>query len=422
MNTNLQALVSALLLLAFSFYSLLENALSRMTPMDFKLLQADSGNRSRARLSALLQASRAEVLIPLVFLLQLLLVAFTLTLYDLLQKSAAPNPAGLTVAAVGLVVLLAGHLTPWALLRGERTLLVARLYPAFRPLHAVLHVVCRPLIAVARRRENPEPAANEGPDEVSDAEVKAYLDVGEEEGIFEPGEGAIIRQVVEFGDTMVREVMTPRPEMTAIRENATLQELKDLVTASRHSRIPVYRDTIDSVTGTVYVRDLLAAYSFETSGDPLDSIVRPAFFVPETKKVAELLREMQNRGELMALVVDEYGGIAGLATLEDLLEEIVGEIRDEDQPEEEEIAEPSPGEFILNGDTEIGRLGDKLGLDLYDESYNTVAGMVIAHLGRFPRKDETISMSGLNFHVLEVDSRKVLRIRITREQTPNLSE
>lgn len=418
MKPDLQVLIAVALFIGHAYFSLLDNAIGRLTPLEIRLIPERFKDWKKDRILTLLNRSKSDVQVPLVFLVRVLLVAFALVVFNLLSALGAPQPFTLTVAGVAAAVFLSGHLIPWAAIRGDIPLAVRRLSPVFRPFHRLLHPLCYPILVIARRREAEEETEETEGAEATEAEVQAYLDVGEEEGIFEPEEQKLIRQVVEFGDTMVREIMTPRTEITALKETATLQELKDLISQSRHSRIPVYRDGLDTIMGTVHVRHLLAAYSAETANDPIGDMIRPAFFVPETKKVPELLREMQSRGDNLAVVVDEYGGVAGLVTLEDLLEEIVGEIRDEDQHEEEAIVEESPGVFVLKGETEIGRLEERVGVDLYDETYNTAAGMVITHLGRFPAPDETFECRGLRVTVLEVDSRKVLKIRVAKAGPP----
>jgi magnesium and cobalt transporter len=167
------------------------------------------------------------------------------------------------------------------------------------------------------------------------------------------------------------------------------------------------------------MRNLLARYTAEAASEPIDDLIRPATFVPETKRVSELMREMQQQVEHMAIVVDEYGGVAGLVTLEDLLEEIVGEIRDEDQPEEVTIRHEGDA-WIMDGDTELGDIEQAIGLDLWDEAYNTIAGLIIKQLGRLPQPGETLTTSGVQIEVLDVDDRKIQRVklRLIHEENP----
>jgi len=196
--------------------------------------------------------------------------------------------------------------------------------------------------------------------------------------------------------------------------NATQEELRALIVKSRHSRIPVFEGSIDAIVGVVYVRHLLAGYSSQDPGTSLKGLIRPALFVPETKRVAELLREMQAKGEQMCIVVDEYGGVAGLVTLEDILEEIVGEIRDEDQPVEVDIHADGENTYLMNGDTDLWDVQETLGVDLEEEGYNTIAGLIIKELGRLPKHDEVLRIDGLEIQVLAVDSRKIHRVRVRK--------
>lgn len=394
--------------------SVVDNALSRMTRVDVKLLLDQ--RRDIAHRFVLSQISRGKfrVVIPLHVMTHFTMLLMTLCLFDLLRGAVGSSTwAGLaTLVSMGGIVLVFHHILPWAISPGDPIPALLRLMGAVTPVVLVGYALCLPIINLAARRQIGATADLDDDGEISDEEVQAYLDVGAEEGIFEREESRIIQQVVEFRDTIVREVMTPRTEMVAIRDSSTLDDLKNLMVQSRHSRIPVYRETVDSITGVVYVRNLLAQPSMDSVISGAGELVMPAFFVPETKRVPELLREMQNRGEHLAVVVDEYGGTAGVVSLEDLIEEIVGEIRDEDQPAETEIAKEPDGSLVMRGDTEISDVEDLLNVDLYDEAYNTVAGMVIKHLGRFPRKDEVVNVRGVEVRVLEMDSRKIRRLRI----------
>lgn len=410
----LEALAVAMALVALAIYATLENTLARMTRVDVKLLLDRRREHAADRVIGALAKGKYQVMIPLQFFLQLLLVTLGLLVFLLLDHFRLPYPFPATILTLALLIFVLRHWIPWALAENEPERVFLRLLPFLRPVYHLFRLPCHPAIVLAARRQLSPADPEDGDEDISEEEVQAFLDVGEEEGIFEQAESRIIQQVVEFGDTIVREIMAPRTEMVAIRHNATKEELKNLMVQSRHSRIPVYRDRIDAVVGVVYVRQLLAKYSSESLAEPIDDIVMPAFFIPETKKVSELLREMQNRGEHMAIVVDEYGGVAGLVTLEDLLEEIVGEIRDEDQPEEIAIHREGDDVYVMDGDTGLDEIGQALGVDLYEDGYNTIAGIVIKQLGRFPVPDETIVLKGLQIQVLDVDSRKIRRVRIRR--------
>lgn len=406
-------------LVVITVYAVVENTLSRMTRVDVKLLLDRMKNRPPDRVLAQLAKGKFRVLIPLQFFLHFLQVLLALVIFSILELLQVPFRLPLTLLAMLGLVLLLHQWIPWAMAGAEPEKTFARLIGFLRPVYYVFSVLGFPVIRLAARRHEALEETEDGEDEISDEEVQAFLDVGEEEGIFEQEESKIIQQVVEFGDTIVREVMTPRTDIVAVSSTATMEELRQLMVQSFHSRIPVYKERIDAIVGVVYMRNLLARYTAEAGTEPIDDLIRPATFVPETKRVSELMREMQQQVEHMAIVVDEYGGVAGLVTLEDLLEEIVGEIRDEDQPEEVTIRREGDA-WVMDGDTELGDIEQAIGVDLWDEAYNTVAGLIIKQLGRLPQPDETLTTSGVQIQVLEVDDRKIhrVRLRLIHEDNP----
>jgi putative hemolysin len=261
--------------------------------------------------------------------------------------------------------------------------------------------------------------------------LQALIDVGEEEGIIEEDEGEMIQSIIRFGDRTVVEVMTPRPNIVAIEARATLQEVRDLIVQSKYSRLPVYQEQLDDIFGVIYVRDLLSYWASEGT-DSLKKkrageIARKQLYeVPETKPIDELLREMQKAKVQMAVVIDEFGGVAGLVTLEDLLEEIVGEIEDEDEPEpqetEVEILSEADGSYVVRGQVEVGKVERVFAAELAADDFTTVAGLVINQLGHLPAIGETLDFHGLHFEVLEADERRVSRVRIRPQMVETPAE
>ncbi len=237
-----------------------------------------------------------------------------------------------------------------------------------------------PAIAVRSEASRRSPAKRPRPEEHIDALILA----GEEEGIIEKGDRELIQSVVAFGDKTVREVMTPRPRVVAIRQDATLEELRQLVINEQFSRIPVYEDNIDQITGFVHVRDMFELSDEERARRNVRDIMRPIRAVPETKPVNDLLREMQEEGAHMAVVVDEYGSTAGIVTMEDMVEEIVGEIHDEHEPERDFRQDPD-GSYVVSGSFDLGRLEDLLDFHPDEETESTtVGGLVTEWLGHVP--------------------------------------
>jgi CBS domain containing-hemolysin-like protein len=278
-------------------------------------------------------------------------------------------------------------------------------------------VFVRFFFSVASLAEQPA-----SPEEESEADVEALLEAGEDEGILEESDRDLVRSAVEFGDKLVREVMTPRPDVFAVREETTLEQFLYLLRVNNFSRVPVYSGSLDNVTGIAFAHDLLQIADAEAHTQTVASIKRPAVFVPETKRGYELLREMQREKQHMRIVIDEYGGVAGLVTIEDLLEQIVGNIRDEhevDVPIEEPQREPHgvwlvPGSFPVNQLSSL--FGEQPGLTDLDEAYEatTLGGLVSEIEGRIPLPGEVVQLEsvGMKIEVVASTGRRVERLRV----------
>jgi len=252
--------------------------------------------------------------------------------------------------------------------------------------------------------------------EASEEEIDVLIEEAEEEGIIEKEEGVLLKSVMEFGDTTVREIMTPRVSMICISKNATIQKLREVVIEEKHSRIPVYRDRVDNIEGTIIAKDLLEYSDDSHRGDPITPLIRPVFFIPESMKVSELLKEFQQRKQKIAIVVDEHGGVSGLVTMEDLMEEIVGEIQDEYDEDEAQILKQNHLDYIVGGDAEVEELEDLFGQELASDNFITVGGLITHRLGRFPDKDEKIEIDGLELEILEVDQKRIKKLRIKKKE------
>ncbi|HTC48943.1 MAG TPA: hemolysin family protein [Candidatus Aquilonibacter sp.] len=259
-------------------------------------------------------------------------------------------------------------------------------------------------------REEPETAAEA---------VDALIEAGQEEGIIQEGDRDLIQSVVEFSGKTVREAMKPRPEMFALPMETTVERFIQMLGQKHYSRVPVYQESIHNIKGVVYAQDVLQVPDSEASKRTLESLMRrDVYFVPESKLGSDLLREMQKNNIRMAIVVDEYGGVAGLVTIEDLVEEIVGEIRDEH--EKPEIVRENPESYIVSGGMDVDRLAELFGTKPEGKESATIAGLVSELAGHIPQKGETVDEDGLHFEVLESTSRKVERVRITLVQPRQL--
>ena len=378
--------------------------------------------RSNAFLREIL-GNRVRFSLTLSAVIQMLLIAFSV-LVTSISLRLFPQPQFVFVAVLaGLIV--AGIFRQFiprliSLRNPEGKLLL--LLPILRPFYRVLTVAAEPwhksFDRLRRKEQTAEEIAEEDEEDNGD-DIQALIDVGEAEGILEKQEGRLIHTVIEFGDTTVSEVMTPRTEIVALPKEATVGEARDLIIESKYSRLPVYRDQIDNVEGLRYVRDLLQCWPENKTDEPITQFMRPAYFVPETKSVADLLEEMQKARVMLSMVVDEYGGVAGLVTVEDILEEIVGEIEDEDTTGEEivEIVEAGDGYYEVLGSTEIGKIERLFDMEIEDDDFTTIAGLVIGEKGCVPPAGTRMTFRGLDVEVLEADDRRIGRVRLRRAQT-----
>jgi putative hemolysin len=316
---------------------------------------------------------------------------------------------GWTLGALVLVYLWVMDLAlPTLLSSPDPATWIQRLFPLYAPAHPLLLPFIAPLARRLAREE--QESRREGEDqEVSDDAVTALLEEGEAEGILEAEDRELIRNVVTFGDTVVREVMTPRTRIVALPATATVEEAWNAFRESRHSRLPVYEGTIDHVEGILLLKDLMQ----HRRDRPVEvrSLLKAPFFVPESKPVADLLREMQRARIQLAIVVDEFGGMSGVVTLEDLLEEVFGEIRDEHEGPGE-VVETGSGVFEVSGQIHVEDLAERLGLAWERDGFDTLGGLVMARLGRVPVPGDEVEVEGARLRVLQMDGARILQVRV----------
>jgi len=327
------------------------------------------------------------------------------------------------VLFLGAEVMIAMQFLPFLLLASASGAWIAPLVPLVRlllfltwPFYSVLN-----LFASILRLSEEEPTAPETEQQA----IEALVDAATEEGIIEQDEARLIEQVVEFGEKRVREVMTPRPDVIAIPSTATIEELRERIVETKFSRLPVYGKSPDDVLGIVVAKDMLEIPDREASRRSVRELVRPALFVPETKFGSELLKEMQRKNQHMAVVIDEYGLLAGVVTVEDLVEEIVGEMAEEDHRPVPDVIRESNGALVLRGSVPVDKIAELFGVDpdtLTGESNAaTVAGLLNGLTGHVPRTGEILELAGLRFEVLEANQRKVLRVRARRTAADSAS-
>lgn len=419
--------VSFLLLLALTFLATVDMAFGQLSDIGLRRLAAEAEEHPKARYAPLLNEileNRSRFSFTLSAAIQILLVAFTVLVTFVSLRWFSRAAFGLTVS-LALTLVLAGIFRQFiprliSLRNPESKLL--RLLPWVAPFYRVLSFAAEPWHRSfdRMRRDDVEEAVSEEDEEDNGDDIEALIDVGEAEGIIEEEERELIQSAIEFGDTRVGEVMTPRTEIVALPNTATVRQARDLIIESRHSRLPVYRDQIDNIEGIVYVRDLLPLLSLGKSDSPITPFIRPVYFVPETKPVDKQLQEMQKARTYMSIVIDEYGGVAGLVTVEDILEEIVGEIEDEDisGQELEEIVPAGDGAYDVMGSTEIGKIERLFDMEI-EADFTTIAGLVIAEKGSLPRRGELLILRGLEVEVLDADEKRIGRLRLKQAAEPS---
>ena len=317
--------------------------------------------------------------------------------------------------ALAAFVLVFEMLVPLVIAGRDPERVLELLLPSFAPLARALGPMTRLIarIVPSTRRGGPPPTPDEAAEEMNDT-AKAYIDTAEQEGLIEGEERRLLQSIVDFGDTLVREVMTPRPDIVAIRDTATVGDVRALFREEEYSRFPVYKESLDNIAGFVFVKDLVVLSTADDSR-PVTTLLRPAVVVPETKRVPELLKQFQRQQTQCAIVVDEYGGTAGLVTIEDLLEEIVGEIRDEYDVESEPIVDEGGGRWVFSGKVNIDEVRQRLNVEIDREGFETVGGYLLSHLGRVPAVGEKLEMDGLTVEVLDAERRRINKVRMWRK-------
>lgn len=399
-----------------------KSALDELSDVSLRLLASEHQNSPRGTFLRSVVDNLGRFSFTITFGIHLAISSIAILITSLTFKLGIQHFLTLSFGLVVLTLILVRLVLPLLLTQNDpsRTLLFLR-YPlklVYPPLSLVGHPIYS-LLRGLQREETPE-EEEEDEEEDSESELQALLDVGEEEGIIEEDEGEMIQSIIRFSDRTAGEVMTPRTKIIAVEASTSLEAVRDIMIDSKYSRLPVYREQIDQIEGIIYVRDLLSYWAKGEGNQTAIELARPTYFIPETKPTDELLREMQKAKAQMAMVIDEYGGIAGLITLEDLVEEIVGEIEDEDEPEpniaEQEVSETGEGEYLVRGDVEIGKIERLYDAELAADDFSTVAGLVINQLGHLPEVGEKLFYNGIEFEIAEADERRISKVLLRRLQ------
>jgi putative hemolysin len=423
MQNQIELTLTLLLLVGLSLLATVDMAFGQLSDVGLRRLITEAEERAKLRTSAFLKQvleNRPRFSFAISATIQILLVIIAVLVTSISLSSFQQDRFVLFGLLSGLV--LAGifrQIIPLFISTRDPEGTLLFLLPVIRPLLPLMAFAADPfhrLFDRSRRKEQELENGDEDEEQDAGDDIQAFIDVGEAEGILEEEEGELIQSILEFGDTRVSEVMTPRPDIVAVSATSTVREARDIMVESKYSRLPVYREQIDNVEGLIYVRDLLQRWAEGNEDGPISPMVRPVYFVPETKPVADLLEEMQKAHEQLAMVIDEYGGVSGLVTVEDILEEIVGEIEDEDIAGEElnDIVEQDDGCYEVLGSTEIGKIERLFDMEIEADDFTTIAGLVINESGKVPQPGEQLSFRGLELEVLEADERRIGRLRVKR--------
>jgi putative hemolysin len=412
-NGNLVLIVVIGMLFVLSgVMALAETAFVRISRIRLMNL-ADEGDRRAERLLRLLERPEQTLNSVLLVLLACQMISATL-LGTLLEPSFGTLGVVLGMVIEIFVVFTFFEVAPktFAVQHAERAAMAVSGLLAFVTRFFPLRILTRGFIGVANI-VLPGRGLRGGPF-VTEAEILTMADVAAQEASIETEERELIHSIFEFGDTVVREVMVPRPDMVAVAADATVDEAIRVAIAAGKSRLPAYDVSTDDIIGLVFLKDLVTRSGSGEGNEPVRQMLRLSHFVPESKRVAELLREMQTEKFHMAIVIDEHGGTAGLVTMEDLLEEIVGEITDEYDVDEPQIEQLPDGGLRVPGRTSIDEVNELLDAELPQEEWDTVGGLVLDALGHVPEEGECARLDGLEFCAERVQGRRIVQVRITR--------
>lgn len=399
-----------------AFFAASETAMLFANKARLHQLSEQGNRRADAALGLALERERLHGALILVenFFLVLAVSLCAVIALDVLEKGAA---VAVTALIMSVLVVLFAKLVPKGLASRDPdrlSLIVA--YP-MRFIMELLSPLARVIAAVAefvtgRREQRPMSCTAV----VTEEDIKAMINLGEEEGALEEEEKELLHKVFEFGDTVASEAMRPRTEIVSVPSSSTVQDMLALVSEFGYSRYPVIEKTVDTVTGIIYAKDIMIAMASGTvqPADPIQPFIRQAYFIPENKRVSELLSEMQREKLQIAIVIDEFGGTAGLVTLEDLIEEIVGNIHDELDAEEKDVQIVDEKNVVVSGQAEIDEVNELLDIALQSKDFNTIGGLVFGLFGRMPRIGEQLRYKDLKFEVLELDGRKIDKVKITK--------
>ncbi len=424
---EIEIIIAVFILLALVFLATIDMAFSQLSDVSLRRLTSDTEEDARVNTPFMREilGNRPRFRSALSAAIQILLIVFSILVTLIVYNYYRESPFLLLGFSLLIALVLSGifrqiipRFLTWRNPEGKLLFLL----PFVRPIYSLMSVTADPFARFLRKKEQQNLEVTLTPNQIEEKaednaeDFQALMEVGEAEGILEEDERELIETMYEFSETRAAEIMTPRTEICPLPITATVKEARDLIIEEKYSRLPVYRDSIDNIEGIIYVRDLLNVWAEGNENQTIEGLLRPAFFAPETKSAAELLKAMQLNHVQIAIVVDEYGGVAGIVTVEDILEEIVGEIEDEDIEAEEiiEIIESDDGYLDVLGSTEIGKIERKLELEIEDEDFTTIAGLVTSEVGYIPKVGEKLSFRGIDVEILKADEKRIHLLRIRK--------
>lgn len=409
----IQLVLLVIMLILCALASASETALTSVSRIKLKNL-VEEGDRKAAEIEQLL--ANPNVFLSTILIVNSVAVIIASSMATVLALRFSTSWGELiSTIIISLVVLIFCEITPKTAavqnpLRWARILVgpVRGVAWILRPIVWALGAITGALVHLLGGR-----AVRHGPF-VTEEELRLLVTVGEEEGVLEEEETEMIHSIFEFADTPVREVMIPRIDVIALESTATVDQAVDLALEGGFSRIPVYEETIDNIIGVLYTKDMLKQLRENRAARPISTMVRPAYFVPETKKLDDLLREIRQKRVHMVIVIDEYGSVAGLVTIEDLVEEIVGDIQDEFDHEETLYEQVNENEFVFSAKISVDEFNDIMDTRLENEDYDTLGGFLYAQLDKIPLVGDTIDYENYRFEVLTTRGRRITKVRVER--------
>lgn len=411
----IQFFILVLLLLLSAFFSATETAIFSVNKVRIRHL-AEEGNR-QALLTKRLLEQPGRLISTILIGNNLVNIGATALATTVAISIFGGAGAGIATGVMAVMILVFGEITPKTLAsrRSEDIALrmsgyINRLGFVLSPLIYVLNLLTNTLVRLLDGSKKEDHS-------ITEEELRMLVNVGEEEGLIDQDEREMIDSIFEFDDTLVREVMVPRIDIIAINVAETLENAVSLVIKVGHSRIPVYEETVDNIIGVIYAKDFLQTY-FEPNRAKvnLKKLMRPAYYVPESKKVRDLFAELRKEKVHMAIILDEYGGTAGLVTIEDVIEEIVGDIQDEYDQEEKVIESLSDGSLLVDARAPICDINEIMEIALPDDEFETISGLVFHNLGRLPYEGQELDIEGLHVKVERIIGRRIEKLRLRKKE------